>query len=490
MAIGKVDAYATVESPNINFGDIAVNAQKFQTAGLDRVKDMIPKETKKDSVKPQSYDAVNSNIGTVENLAFKLVQEAKDKNYYALEDGDYVTASRADNTVKTINAVKTSLSTKASELSKDMNNISGIDEDRIDLYTTLVSGRGTDGTISENGDMSLWALEQDDLGNVSIGEDGKPIKKKFRDSKGNELSEMSSYYIINQLGSDFIRKQDVDKETEIFAKATGMAETSVENGTVTTKIKQVTEESLKSLDASIMSRLKSDKKYMMDIWYQSNPEKNKEKKKEYSEDDYKEAQKFLKNETRRRFDSSYTQSVDEPNVTNISLGKDDKNNYVSPIASEDIVDYTKGGKKIAERAVGYKLSVNQNDNNIFVGSNKAQLEGVGYDNLSKRFYISYYSKVSENEKTSATSSESRAKTEVKKIYLNGSGANVSLANTIVPKLSFQDENGNLRRYSNTKEIISAIKKADPNGKYFGGKKVAAKKQINKQTTVKGGNIRQ
>jgi hypothetical protein len=174
----------------------------------------------------------------------------------------------------------------------------------------------------------------------------------------------------------------------------------------------------------------------------------------------------------------------KPPVTNINLGKDDKTNYVSPIASEKIATYRKGDKKQGERAIGYMLSVNQNDDNIFVGSQKAQLEGIGYDNLSKRFYISYYAKVGENKKVNG-GSESTSTSETRYLPLNGKGAKVSIANTIIPKLSFQDENGNVRRYKDVSEIIQAIKRADPNGKYFGG---TSNEKTNKKTTT-GGNIR-
>ena len=48
MAIGKVNAYATVEGPKVDFGDIALNAQKIQQTDLERMKDMIPKKEKND----------------------------------------------------------------------------------------------------------------------------------------------------------------------------------------------------------------------------------------------------------------------------------------------------------------------------------------------------------------------------------------------------------------------------------------------------------
>lgn len=490
MAIGKVDAYATVETPNVNFGDIAVNAQKFQTAGLDRIKDMIPKETKKDKITPMTYDAKTSNIGTIEALSFNLVKDAVDLNYQASESGDYITAKRAENTVKTMNAVKDSLATSATALAKNMPNVSGIESDRIDVYTNLVSGRNTDGKISENGDISIWALEHDDKGNVLAGEDGKPIRKKFRDSNGNEMSDMSSYYIVNQLGTDFITKQDVNKESEMFAKATGMVETSTENGTVTIKRKEVTNENLADLNTSIMSRLKGDRKYMMDVWNQANPEVNKEKKKEYSNDDYKQAQKFLYDETRRRFDSSYTKSVDEPHVTNVNVGgkEDEKLAYLTSNVSVKQKDY-----KGAKWSYGYEIPIRQSTDKIFLEGIKVQVKSTGYDKKSKRFYIAYNVPESEAQskkiiekvdgKSNQTGSQSLSTkgTDSRYVWLNGEGANVTKGAALARNIVGSDG----KTYDSIEELIDDVKAKDPKGMFFSGKS----EQSNKQTVVKGGNIR-
>lgn len=51
MAIGKVDAYATVQAPNVDFGDIGINAQKFQADMADKiVKQREAKKTPPDKI--------------------------------------------------------------------------------------------------------------------------------------------------------------------------------------------------------------------------------------------------------------------------------------------------------------------------------------------------------------------------------------------------------------------------------------------------------
>jgi hypothetical protein len=58
MAIGKVNAYATVQAPNVDFGEIALNAQKFQEADIERQKELKVAQLKAEKVKPIDYVAI------------------------------------------------------------------------------------------------------------------------------------------------------------------------------------------------------------------------------------------------------------------------------------------------------------------------------------------------------------------------------------------------------------------------------------------------
>jgi len=473
MAIGKAGAYATVEGPKVDFGDIALNAQKIQQADLDRMKEMIPKKEKEKEVSPYEAQVSSSGVASFDYTMQNLVKKTVDVINEAKKSGDNATYSRADVAIKTYK--------NSTEIAKEGykyfteklrdGKVSGLDKDKIQNVLSLNDVSSVVAEVSDEGEVFFSFLDKEK------NEDGTVKTKKVR--FGDKYVDKINANDISNFMTDILPPVDVLSASKKFAENTGANKVSVENGNVTVARTDYTKENLALLRDSISSKIKSDSDFFEDVWYQSNPSKNNVRKlpSEYTEEDYKQAEDFLYDQTRRNFDSSYTKSVDEPTRININNGKEDKTNYVSPEVSEKIETYRKGNKVTGRRATGYMLSINQNDDNIFVGSQKAQLEGTGYDNKSKRFYISYYAKVGENKKVSG-GSESTSVSETRYIPLNGKGAKVSLANTIIPKLSFQDENGNVRKYKDVQEVIEAIKRADPNGKYFGGASSNKSKKTN------------
>ena len=463
MAIGKAGAYATVQGSNVDFGDIALNAQKIQQADLDRMKSMIPEKEKEKEIKPLSIDEKTSTLGTFEDTAYKVAESARDGYYQAMKVGDPITASRFETVVKRLNTSKEIIKAGSDSFLKDFSEgkISGIESSKIETINNFRDRRNATGGVSANGTLYMQIFDKDENGDILM-QDGKPVLKKIRvgDKLVNEITEdqLPTYLV------DYVKSNNILEESKKFAETTGAKKTSDENGNVTIAKTEYTKENLDLLKESISSKLKSDRKYFEDIWYQSNPSKNNSRKmpSEYTEEDYKEAENFLYNQTRRNFDSSYTKSVDEPTRITINNGKQDKTTYTTPKVSE-IIQTFKNGKK---RAVGYNLSVNQNSDDLYIGSTKARIEGIGYDNLNKRYYISYYGKVSESEKTDG-GSESKTLTQKKFIYLNGKGADTSLANTVIPKISYRNSNGDLVQYQDVSEVIQSIRQADPKGKYFG-----------------------
>ncbi len=482
MAIGKVNAYATVEGPKVDFGDIALNAQKIQQADLERMKDMIPKKEKND-FKINNIEGGYTKTGnggydqSMTNLVNKLTERNLLINKEAESIGRYTPELAAEqqkiqNTLKGLDIVAKKFTEDATGFAKDSKEgkFSSVDKSRFDIFEDIAQKRNVEIDEDEDGDILFRVRATDKDGKYLLDSSGNPVYKKFND-RGVERDSITKYELENgSLFGNTIKELDRTKTIGEIQNNLKLRTSVVDaNGTLTrtrTFLNDDDEGYVNNAVNGVLSNYDNLASYL----YSLDREKYSTPKtlEQYVKDgDVEVARKAMKDGVLAGLGFENKEDRVKPPVTNINLGKEDKTNYVSPIASEKIVTYRKGGKVKGERATGYMLSVNQNDDNIFVGSQKAQLEGVGYDNQSKRFYISYYAKVGENKKVNG-GSESTSVSETRYLPLNGKGAKVSVANTIIPKLSFQDENGNVRKYKDVSEIIQAIKRADPNGKYFGG----------------------
>lgn len=339
MAIGKAGAYATVEGPKVDFGDIALNAQKIQQADLDRMKSMIPEKEKEKEIKPLSIDEKTSTLGTFEDTSYKVAESARDGYYQSMKSGDPIAASRFETVIKRLNGSKEVIKAGSDAFLKDFseNKISGIESAKIETINNFRDRRNATGGVSENGTLYMQIFDKDENGDILM-QDGKPVFKKIRvgDKLVSEITEdqLPTYLV------DYVKSNDVLEESKKFATNTGANKTSVENGNVTIEKTKYTDENLKLLRKSVSSKLRSDRKYFEDIWYQSNPSKNNSRKmpSEYTEEDYKEAEDFLYNQTRMNFDTSYSKSFDEPK----EKGGDGPNKnkvFTSNLTVDDVILY-------------------------------------------------------------------------------------------------------------------------------------------------------
>jgi hypothetical protein len=501
MAIGKVNAYATVEGPKVDFGDIALNAQKIQQADLDRMKSMIPEEKKSDfKIKDLDTGIKKTGNGGYDQtltsyLDEKLLQNLEiDKE--AERMGRYTPEliakkQKLQNEVTGLKGLAEKFTTDTIEFSKKLEEgkLSSVDESRFNIIEDIAAKRNLEILTDDSGNTVFKVRMVGDDGSFLSDSDGKPLYKTFND-RGVARDSITKYELEN--GALFGNSiKELDREKTIGAIQNNLklrTEEKDPNGTVSRIRTYLNDDDYDVVNDKVNGVLNNYDNlasylYSLDREKYATPKTMEQYKKD---GDFELASNAMRKSVLAGLGFQDKEQRVKPNVTNVNLGKEDKTNYVSPIASEKIVTYRKDGKVKGRRAKGYMLSVNQNDDNIFVGSQKAQLEGVGYDNDSKRFYISYFAKVGENKKVDG-GSESTSVSETRYLPLNGKAAKVSVANTIIPKLSFQDENGNIRKYKDVGELIEAIKRADPNGKYFGSGE--AKKTTTNKKAATGGKVR-
>lgn len=466
MAIGKAGAYATVEGPKVDFGDIALNAQKIQQADLDRMKDMIPKAEKEKEVSPYEAQVSSSGVQAFDYTYQNLVKKTVDVINEAKKNGDNATYSRADMAIKTYKN-STEIAKEGSKYFTDKlrkGEISGLDKDKIENVLALNDKNNVVAEVSDKGEVffSFVGKEKNEDGTL------KPKKVRFGDKYVDKINADD----IANFMTDILPPVNILEQSKEFANNTGANKTSIENGNVTLAKTEYTKENLALLRDSISSKIKSDSKFFEDVWYQSNPSKNNVRKlpSEYTEEDYKQAEDFLYDQTRRNFDSSYTKSIDEPTRITINNGKTEDSNYVTNNAA--VVRGKLGGK---QTNLGYVLSI-QSNKKVNIGGVESTVQGAGYDKDSNRFYISYYTPVSYGESGGGTSTSSKRR-ELQFIWLNGEESDVSLANTVIPNLNRKDSKGNIISYSNVGELITDIKRRDPKGMFFSAKKPSKKKAV-------------
>lgn len=487
MAIGKAGAYATVTAPNVDFGKIALNAQQAQQADFEMIKSMIPKPEKKEkfeseklpgNIKSTSNSSYDSAMVTIVDEATTKVSDitktAESRGYYTQDEKTEI--NKQNNAISGYNDLAALFSDKTVDYSKKIQEgvFSPIDSGRQDYIQKIAEKKNVDVKRDENGQFIFRVVATDDEGNELRDENNKPVYEKFND-RGVE----KDYILQNELqnGSVFNKAiKEFDSLKYIGAMQNNLKlRTSVvdANGTFTRTKTFLNDEDYNSVDNAVKRGLSnydnlSSYLYSLDNVKYATPKTMDQYEKDGDLD-------FAKKEMRKGVLAGLgfqnkEDRIAPKSVTNINVGGvDTKPNYVTPEISEIKVSSTgktaKGGSK--EGVAGYTLTIDQKDD-IAVGALDANLQGVGYDNFTKNFFIDYYKKIGKSDKTSDVSSETRQDTQVKRIWLTGKESNLALANTIIKKLSYL-ENGETKKYKDSKQLINYIKQQDPGGKYFGKK---------------------
>lgn len=192
MAIGKAGAYATVEGPKVDFGDIALNAQKIQQADLDRMKDMIPKAEKSD-FKIKDLDTSVNKTGNggwdyaASNFVADIINENKEVNEQAEAIGRYTPELIAKR--QKLESQITGLKSTADKFTNDSENwakslnegkFSSVDKNRFEIAEDIALRKGVEMFRDENG-ITVFKVRMMKDGAALSDNEGKPLYKEFND---------------------------------------------------------------------------------------------------------------------------------------------------------------------------------------------------------------------------------------------------------------------------------------------------------------------
>jgi hypothetical protein len=516
MAIGHSGgAFASVEAPKVDFGEIALNAQKFNEADIERqeAKKAAVAKAKAESAKDAKevlLDPTTLVVGTLNKASndFILKNQEKLNYYYQVEkSGQELTSeqrmdkNQAVQSAKSLKGMQDLFNNAAKEVPGVIQGSSIISDPYIKAWENASKGVGVASIDrTESGDIEVSFFDTKD-GKYILGEDGRPKKLTDIDEYGNEVPVKISLNNIasGDFKSKFYKSNDFPTIIGKYAKTVGAYETKIENGTVTEGKKLFTDENISSLNETIRTDLRKDRKYTADILSQiAGDPKNAKKyglegdynriKKEYTDKEYEAAEKYTSDKVRASLDTGYSRSVDEPTKINIYTGDDKKNegaiiSSTAAIKQYDVKD--KSGNVIGKKTDGYFIPfLRANTITTFKGI-PTTLGGVGVDR-NKNVYVEF-SFAGDDSAFSKLSSEDRELLERKKIYLDGPKADAPSFTSIISTV--KRLNGKGAKYENPaqmrEDIASILRESGLDINKIGG---VSNKKTTSSSTIKRSDL--
>jgi hypothetical protein len=301
MAIGHSGgAFASVEAPKVDFGEIALNAQKFNEADIERQEAKKAAEAKAraaakefdwkvpgsekssgiESFEISTRDTLNKGVNEVANI-MEIAQSSGGFN--SLPARVQVKYHSLQNLGKQIDADKTVVLTNYTKYKDNMDKYSGAGNSQVDVVGAVASGKVIS-ELSEDGTVRYKPLKLKEDGSVSRKEDGSVEYGTFTDKFGNEKEyvtneDLKSGGLFNmplafdQLG--FSKK--VAEHIAPYTKGTDTGITAVKNISLTDQNRQ-------SISTLIDSEL-NNRDSLIDVLYKLNPEVYGKPRKEYTKED-------------------------------------------------------------------------------------------------------------------------------------------------------------------------------------------------------------
>ncbi len=349
MAIGHSGgAFASVEAPKVDFGEIALNAQKFNEADIERqeAKKAAEAKAKADAAKDAKetvLDPASIANGTLEYAVNGWIQDNQTvlDNYYQLEkDGQELTLeqrmdrNQAMMSAKALKGMQELVNKGLVEIPEAIAGSSIISDANRKGWENISRGVGINKIERTKGnDIQVTFFDTDKDGNYIVGEDGNPKILMDVDDDGNEVPVKISLKDLSSgnFKSKFYKSNDFPTIIGKYAKTVGAYDTKIENGNVTEGKKLFTDENINTLNETIRTDLRKDKKYTADILSQIAGDPTNAKKygleggynrvkKEYTDEEYKSAEKFISDRVRGSLDTGYSRTIDEPTKININNG--------------------------------------------------------------------------------------------------------------------------------------------------------------------------
>lgn len=287
MAIGKVNAFASVTAPQVDFGSVALNAQKFQQAADDEKLKMAISFKKAKDVKVESWDLKGESTGHggLDDTNSSILAELKTQYYNFMMQGNLSEANKVQQkafiTVSQMKEARNSINSYDEAVKKG-----GISPASFS-YTEAMNSflRNNYDSKVVNGEAVIIPYQTRSDGKPVYGADGEKIPVKIVNAFGEEEPYLT-LTSLNNWQAKIVPSVDTNKKAIEISKLLNLPTTKKEDGSVTIETTVLSDENKADIFDNVVKSLKTDRNFMINSAYKVS-EDYKFPKKEYTEDDYK-----------------------------------------------------------------------------------------------------------------------------------------------------------------------------------------------------------
>lgn len=327
MAIGKVNAYATVEPSKVDFGDIALNAQKIQSSKFETLKDMIPKQKPAKEYKDEKLafaqysDNNNFNVSFADSTLQKVTPRYKELSM-AAQDGvitpeELSEKNQLENWVKNVSDGMKSFTDSHKKYVENISKKSKAFDSKSNYLESFYKNNGQNSLVNANditGDPFFQTYETED-DNVTVKVDpstGEKILKTYVDENGNIQDRVRYSDLVSGQFFNIPEKVDIQKGVSDIAKYVDPYKFQKDNGIVSNLQEYLTPNNISAIDNGIKVFIGEKGSHTFkDIAYQMYPDEFKNPQKQYTDEQYDKVFKKLK--------TTVLGGIGTSNITNITL---------------------------------------------------------------------------------------------------------------------------------------------------------------------------
>lgn len=300
MAIGKVNAYATIQAPNVDFGEVALNAQKFQEADLERQKELKLAQLKAEKPKPFVFtpQVLKEDSGLdFFNISQRQTVADTMQEYYDLslknEKGELGAEGGAklyalQQNIQNADQALKSVGGHYKEYIKGIKDHSGAFKENENYLQgfTANNGQNVIRTNDSNGNPYFQQVEiEEKTKKHKIGDDGKPIIKKFIDKYGVERDGWGYADILSGKAFEPLNAFDDQKFATDVAKLVSPYKTGSDTGITKIVRETLTPSNISTINTMIETQVLNNREHLADVLYKLDPIKYKDPKADYTKED-------------------------------------------------------------------------------------------------------------------------------------------------------------------------------------------------------------
>lgn len=300
MAIGKVNAYASVTAPQADFGSIALNAQKFQQAAdSERLKMAVTlKEQKQKEFKPQDFGVKlkDSKIGVINKAGFDAFGTYLQGWADAYERGDNVGMANNKAGAEQLANQMGSVGESIIQFDKDLleGKISPVSQGYVGAMFSIQKGNIQETSLNDNGELEVKLYETESSGQPKLDVNGDKVSLKVPLPDGTikesfTLTDIINYkaYVIPEVNV-FGEEGKKNGIVQSLAGNIGMTETTDQTGLRRVNKVYLEKDEIDSIKDNAIKTLMSDRRMMAAIAYKYLPENDefKKPKAEYTKQEY------------------------------------------------------------------------------------------------------------------------------------------------------------------------------------------------------------